>query len=193
MEKGTEINTKCVELLTKYNPSAIISSEKPSRNYKGEFHSAFGQNMTAYVSKCDVLFDIALKKQISRIAIGDLGNEVGMGNIQNVVREVLPSGKMCKCPCEGGAASHTTTDALVLATMCDWGAYGLMAYLALARNDLTLIPEIDEVKTVLNGFAITSGLQNWTQLMTDDISLECTKSCLDILKHIVNSATTPSQ
>jgi hypothetical protein len=185
LPKNVNLDRECDQLIRDHKPNLLISSEKPGRNSKGEFHSIAGLRLTQYVSQADKLFDFAAEKKISTIAIGDVGNEIGMRSIESGVTQALPRGGACSCPCNGSIVSGSNADAILLGTMSDWGVYGLMAWMGLEQKDPSVLPDSDELVTILNAFARNSNLKDWTQLMTDDISMPCTVSCLEILKHII--------
>ena len=76
------------------------------------------------------LDDLFLGGRWVKLAVGDGGNEIGMG--------WLPSGLIARTVPNGEAiASTTSCDHLVVAGVSNWGAYGLMAALAVLRPDWT--------------------------------------------------------
>jgi hypothetical protein len=78
------------------------------------------------------LDDLFLGGPWRRIAVGDGGNEIGMGK--------LPAGLIAKhVPNGAEIACVTSCDHLVVAGVSNWGAYGLMAALALARPEWSVI------------------------------------------------------
>ena len=121
-----------VRLLDETQPSAIVCIERPSWNEKGVYHNGFGNDVTCLVAKTDHLIQEAARRNILTIGIGDGGNEVGMGCIQQEVKEIIPSGARCGCPCNAGIAAATATDVLVVSTIANWGSYGIEALLAAA-------------------------------------------------------------
>ncbi len=126
IEVFTKDNSKAEEyadrLIGKYNPSAVISIECPGENENGIYHSARGIDVTAVEAKQDILFDKLKNKGILNIAIGDLGNEIGMGTIGNQIKSGIPLGdKICV---------RTKADNIITATVSDWGCYSLIAMLA---------------------------------------------------------------
>ncbi len=188
MPFDTDITNECEDIFRKHQPGAIIASEKPSRNLMGEYHAAYGDGLTPFVARADTMFDIATERKIATIAVGDLGNEIGMGNIRETVEDVLDYGGMCRCPCKGGIASSTKASALVLGSMSDWGVYGIIAHLALSKHDSSFIPDETEVRSIMDAFAKATGLQNSSELMTDGIPIDCTLACLKVLRQIVRAA-----
>jgi D-glutamate cyclase len=117
-------------LLEKISPCAIIAVEKASPNRKGVFHSGIGVDVSSLSSKVDALIDSARDVEIPTIGIGDAGNEIGMGMIEDTVREILPTGKDCGCPCHSGVASAISTDSLIVTGTSNWGCSAIEAMLS---------------------------------------------------------------
>src|SRR2546428_3226119 len=59
LPKNVDLKDRCTQILHDRKPTVLISSEKPSRSAKGEFHAIAGGRLTPFVSRSDVLFDIA--------------------------------------------------------------------------------------------------------------------------------------
>jgi hypothetical protein len=63
----------------------------------------------------------------TRIGVGDGGNEIGMGKLpRELIARTVPNGERIACV--------TSCDHLVVAGVSNWGAYGLMAALAVLRE-----------------------------------------------------------
>jgi hypothetical protein len=73
------------------------------------------------------------------IGVGDNGNDVGFGLIEDVVRRYKPYGDVCQCPCGGGLATVTKVRTLVTAAVANWGAYGIVTCLAALRQQPDLL------------------------------------------------------
>jgi len=127
-----------VQLLSGRHIGAAISVEKIAPNVDGILHSGFGNDLTGVLGRGDIVIESIRGAGGLTIGIGDLGNEIGFGAISEVVREVLPFGDSCACPCGKGTASATTTDLLLPAGTSNWGAYALVAALCaqIGRHDL---------------------------------------------------------
>ena len=75
-----------------------------------------GEDITAHC----VFFDPFISQaDCPTIAIGDGGNEIGMGNIAGALADLDISASVTRC------------DELLVADVSNWGAYGLIAFLAL--------------------------------------------------------------
>ncbi len=76
----------------------------------------------------------------TRLAIGDGGNELGMGSLpHDAVAEIVANGALIHC--------GVTADALIVAGTSNWGAAGLVAALAAARKSLDVAHLLDPAWT----------------------------------------------
>jgi D-glutamate cyclase len=185
-QTNRDITNECRRILSSKNPGIVIVSEKPGRNKVGEYHTATGKNLTSYISYCDSILDFAKEVGMPTVAVGDLGNDAGMGNIADEIVKLIPSENVCSCPCKSGIISTVACDNLVVGTMCDWGIYGILACVAIDLKNPTIVPEAKEVKRVMSSFASFSGV-SFNELLTDGISPEYATSCLETLRGIVQS------
>ncbi len=103
------------QVLLRYHPALILSVERPGMADDGRYYNMRGQDITAATMKFDLFFE---KAACPTIAFGDGGNEVGMGNI-SYLRTLLAI-----------APSRTRCDELVVATVSNWGVYGVIAELS---------------------------------------------------------------
>lgn len=152
------------EILDLLAPAAVISIEAPGANACGEYHNAVGVNCTELEAKMDVLFQMAKERGIFNMAIGDLGNEIGMGAIAEHITKYIPyAGKgECKCGCGGGILAATKADYIITATVSDWGCYGMLAAIAYLKRDISIMHTPEMEADVLraashNGFVDMTG------------------------------------
>ena len=77
---------------------------------------------------------------VLNIAIGDLGNEIGMGAIADHIKKYIPftAPGECACGCGGGILAASRADHVITATCSDWGCYGLIAALAYLKRDMEI-------------------------------------------------------
>ena len=122
--------TATTKLLDDLKPSAIITIEKCAPNKKGIYHTGRGTDMSDTTAKLGLLVEEARRRGVLTIGIGDLGNEIGFGNIRQAVEEHIPFGADCGCGCGGGIAADVKTDHLIVASSSNRGGYGLEAALA---------------------------------------------------------------
>ncbi|KYH39360.1 MAG: hypothetical protein AYL28_000310 [Candidatus Bathyarchaeota archaeon B23] len=132
--EGERAEGEAEKLLESYEPAALIAVERPGWNSKGEYHNMRGLSLSHRVGKTDYLFLGARRRGIPTIAVGDGGNELGCGLIEETVRRYVPNGDRCSCPCGGGIAASTPADVLVIAATSNWGAYTISATLSLLEG-----------------------------------------------------------
>ena len=115
------------EIIERYSPAGLISVERCGRDRNGIYANMRGISITENTAPCDALF-LSAYGRIPTIGVGDGGNEIGMGNLADVVRT-----RLSLVPAE------VKSDILVIATVSNWGAYGIVAALeALTRMPLLL-------------------------------------------------------
>ena len=116
-------------LLDQLRPEVVMSIERPGRNARGVYHLARGVAVSEYAAKFDHCLIQAAARGLLTVAVGDVGNELGIGRVREAVRASIPFGAECKCPCGGGIAAEVEAEETVVAAVSDWAAYGLAAAL----------------------------------------------------------------
>lgn len=183
-------------LIKKYNPKAVIAIEKGGMNEKGVIHTSRGADTTKHMAKIDYLMREANKNRIVTIGIGDGGNEIGMGVIQEEIRKNLPFGDKCNCPCGAGIAPATKTDFLITAAISNWGAYGLAGSLALLNQDVTIFHDKFVERRILQKASdaqFIDGIDGYTEPGADGLSWDIHESFVEILRAILVEAIKKSK
>ncbi|MFM8534078.1 MAG: glutamate cyclase domain-containing protein [Acidimicrobiia bacterium] len=102
-----------------------ISIERCGKSPDGKPRNMRGVDVSEWTLPLDELF---LGGTWKRLAVGDGGNEIGMGKLPRALIGVtVPNGE--------AIASVASCDHLVVAGVSNWGAYGLMAALAVVRPE----------------------------------------------------------
>lgn len=156
--------------------SVIIGVEIPGRGNDGRARSMTGGVITRNIF--DWVFIEAEKLGVPTIGIGDGGNEVGMGNIGDLVVKHIPLGDLI--------VSKIETSELVLSAVSNWGAYGLVAQLSLETGK-NLLAGWDEAAVVraLARVGIIDGVSKRVEESVDGISLAFHSRMVELLKEIV--------
>lgn len=124
------------------DPAAVVAVEKAGPNERGFYHNLSGRDISEHTAKIEPLYDRL--DDCLTVAVGDGGNEVGMGAVASEIREHIPYGDQCQCDCESGIACAVTTDTLVPAAVSNWGAHGIVACLSVVLGRALLHdPEIE--------------------------------------------------
>ena len=135
------------KILDKLKPAAVIAIERPGWNEQKIHHSGAGFDISPYTAKVDYIFEEARNRSILTIGIGDLGNEMGMGYVKDLVKKLVPHGNECLCDCKGGIAAAFEPDLGIICNISNWGAYGVAACLAavVAEMDVLHDPETERL------------------------------------------------
>ncbi len=113
----TAMKYECEKILAEADPVGLISIERCGKNSNKRYENMRGVNIGANTAPCDRLFELAYGNYPT-IGVGDGGNEIGMGNLAGVIGRKLDLN-----PCA------VSTDILVIASVSNWGAYGITAAL----------------------------------------------------------------
>jgi len=96
-------------------PSVVFSIERPGFAKNGRYHNMRGEDISDDAACFDYFVTLA---KCPTIAIGDGGNEIGMGNVANAIAgfDIIPAITPC--------------DELIIADVSNWGVYGLLTFLS---------------------------------------------------------------
>ena len=164
------------EILAKYRPVYMISIERCGHNLENEYANMRGDSITGQTACIDTLFELAAQKKIPTIGVGDGGNEIGMGNVRQVILEKLELN-----PCV------VTVDDLIIATTSNWGAYALAAYMAKLSGRPVFITyeEIEEYMAQIVALGCVDGVTKQKKMGTDGFSMEIEKEIITSLKEAI--------
>ena len=111
------------------------------------------------------------------IAIGDGGNEIGMGNIYEALAQLDIN------------ASATKVDELCIADVSNWGAYGLMAFLSI-WNDKDLLADVVplDILKYLSELGSVDGVTRENELTEDGLNVKEGESILAELRSLIGYA-----
>lgn len=121
------------DIVDEYNPICHFSIERCGKNIDADYANLRGVSIAEFTAPVDELFKIGAKTKPT-FAIGDGGNELGMGNFADSVQKYLSLTPCC-----------IKSDFPIIATVSNWGAYGFIAYL-----EKGLLPSFEEVDEYLD-------------------------------------------
>lgn len=172
----------CKKVLEKYKPSHIVAIERPGRALDGCCYSMKGEDISDIVPNTDILFQEAKDQGVVTTAVGDGGNEIGMGKVRHYVENSVPLGhKIC---------AAFSTDYLIIAGVSNWGGHALVAALSLLTNKM-LLHDTKVEKQLLENITLVGAVDGCTKkrtLTVDGLSLLENIDVLRLLKNIVNNA-----
>ncbi len=152
--------------LERYSPDLLFSTERVGRNRNGIYYNMRGRDYGMGRARVDYLFDAALEAGIPVVAVGDGGNEIGMGKIADAVKQHVPHGADGDCPCGGGIGAVTSADILVTAGVSNWGCTAIAAAMAARTGDPRLL-HLPEAENRLLEVMTAQGLINSTHGIVD--------------------------
>ena len=120
-----------------------VAIERCGPSPDGRPRNMRGADVSPWTAPLDELF---VAYPWIRIGVGDGGNEIGMGRLpRGLIARTVPNGEQIACV--------TDCDHLVVAGVSNWGAYGLIAALAVLRFDWA--PTLDRFLTAERDAAVT--------------------------------------
>lgn len=145
------------EALERFQPEAIISIERPGQAADGGYYNMRGES----ISENTACFDTFMtQSRCPTIAIGDGGNEIGMGKVAQALKDlnIVPAITGC--------------DELIVADVSNWGAYGIISFLSVwNRRDLLgeIVPL--DIFEYISGLGSVDGVTRVNQLTEDGLDV----------------------
>ncbi|MGB0467325.1 MAG: DUF4392 domain-containing protein [Pontibacterium sp.] len=99
-------------VLEQYKPQLVISIERPGQAADAGYYNMRGESITPHAASFD---EIMHEAGCPSIAIGDGGNEIGMGNVRPALRSLDITPAVTRC------------SELVVADVSNWGGHALVA------------------------------------------------------------------
>jgi hypothetical protein len=164
-----------LQMLKHYHPDHIVSIERPGMAADGNSYSMRGEMLNRTVPLMDLLFSDPSADSVCKIAVGDGGNELGMGKVHELISSRVHLGDKIGCV--------TPADFLVPAGVSNWGAYGIAAGLSLLSKQ-NLLPdrhsEILALKAMVAAGAV-DGCTKRNELSVDGLPFD---EYLDVIRRI---------
>ncbi|QDP02988.1 DUF4392 domain-containing protein [Thalassotalea sp. PS06] len=148
-------------------PELIIAIERPGLTADNTYRNMRGEDISHRCARFDDFIALA---DCPTIAIGDGGNEIGMGNIAEHIAtlDIIPS--VTKC------------DELLIADVSNWAAYGLITFLGIwYQQDLLAEIDIEATISFLSANGSVDGVTRKNQLTEDSL---CFSAGVDIIKQL---------
>ena len=156
--------------LDHYQPSLVISIERPGMAADGHYYNMRGENISHACASFDYFLTLA---NCPTIAIGDGGNEIGMGNVTATLEQlnIIPAATCC--------------DELLIADVSNWAAHGLIAMLSLlTQKDLLRGWDNLAVLQYLSERGSVDGVTRENTLSEDGLSAGITETLIENLRKL---------
>lgn len=154
--------------LYEYLPEAVVSIERPGQAADGHYYNMRGEDISPRTACFDSFMNMA---RCPTIAVGDGGNEIGMGNVSEALKDlnIVPAATDC--------------DELIVADVSNWGAYGIISFLSL-WSGRDLLKEINPLKILeyISEFGSVDGVTRINQLTEDGLPVTEGESILRELR-----------
>ncbi len=174
-----------IALWRRLGVSHALSIERCGRSADGSPRNMRGEDIGAFTTPLDELF---LAGPWQRLAIGDGGNEIGMGSVPaSVIGAHIAHGETIACV--------TPADHLIVAGVSNWGAYALIGALAVLRDDwrATLIDCLDAVcdaailRAMVDDGPAVDGVTRQRELTVDSLPTEVHHAKLRAIRAVVEA------
>jgi hypothetical protein len=175
-------------------PAAVIAVERLGPNRRGVIHNARGEDVTATHAGVEALFSLARQAGVLTIGVGDRGNELGFGSIKPRRPSIAPVDRPCVCPCRSGIACAIPAEVVVVASVSNWGAYAIVASLAMRLGDLRLLHRpADETRMLAAcvSAGARDGISREGRLTVDGLSGSMQRTIVMLLRDAVAAGTGP--
>ncbi|MGB5328910.1 MAG: glutamate cyclase domain-containing protein [Gammaproteobacteria bacterium] len=158
------------EALGRFQPEAIISIERPGQAADGGYYNMRGESISENTACFDTFMNLS---ECPTIAIGDGGNEIGMGNVTAALQNL------------NIVAAATTCDELIVTDVSNWGAYGIISFLSV-WNDRDLLAEIVplDILRYISELGSVDGVTRINQLTEDGLESSEGESVLLELRRV---------
>ena len=163
-------------ILSEVKPSILISIERCGLTEDCRYLNMGGKDISDYTAKIDYLFI----DHHTTIGIGDGGNEIGMGNLFSQIKAL---------PDFLSEPALTRVSKLVIASISNWGAYGLLTALSrLCKQNL--LPSVEWEKEMLSNLVAKGAVDGVTaerQCAVDGFTIDQNAWALTQLNRILKT------
>lgn len=158
--------------LAEIRPAVIVSIERPGVAKDGRYYNMRGREIGDALAKFDLFFE---RCDCPTIGVGDGGNEIGMGNIVAELSQLPIQPSVTRC------------DELVIATVSNWGVYGIIAAMsrALGQDLFALFEPVEILRHLVDRGAV-DGTTGFAECSEDGFPLAVGLSIIEQLRDLLS-------
>ncbi|MFH2116118.1 MAG: DUF4392 domain-containing protein [Spirochaetota bacterium] len=130
----------CMALAHDFEPDLIIAVERPGTAEDGHRYSMRGTILDDIAPPADILFTASENRRWTTAAIGDGGNELGMGSLRDTCVSAVTMGEQIFCT--------SNSDFPVAAGISNWGAYALAGAVSILAGRAVLPSPEEELSSL---------------------------------------------
>jgi hypothetical protein len=187
-----QMNDKDQQLAIAEDLDVAVAIERTGGNGNGIIYGATGVSRADFRCNVDHLFRTATALGKPTLSIADGGNEIGFGKVYEALCARMPEYKLEDVtPCGGGVYSVVPTDVLVVATSSNLGAYGVVATLALLRDDISICHTPEEeiaLEYIGVGLGLTDGGSGARIAAVDGVPVDDNAAIVRLMRSSVQRA-----
>ncbi len=139
--------------ILEWGPDLVVFLERLGRASDGCFYNMRGEDITSFTRPLDEAAFLAKTEGIPVLAIGDGGNEVGMGGLHESLQKLVPDFASCLC--------DVRADVVLPVDVSNWGGYGLAALLSF-RDGIWLGHNPEEERLILESIQAAGAVDGVT-------------------------------
>jgi hypothetical protein len=174
-ESQEEADAAIDSLLASFAPSHVVAIERPGNALDGHRYSMRKEILDDLVASADRLLSLPGHRSYTTLAIGDGGNELGLGSLRDSLSGHVEYGETI--------FSVTAADHVIPAGISNWGAYALAAALSMLTGQLLIRIPQDE-RSVLEAMVAAGAVDGCTKqcaLSVDGLAWDDYASTLDAI------------
>ena len=141
------------DLLTRLRPTHFFTIEHPGKGADGHFYNMHGRVIDDMVTDAEAFLPLARRLGAVTLAVGDGGNELGMGALRPVVEAHVPHGKRL--------AAVGRADFTLASGVSNWWGWAVAALLS-AATGRRLLPSPEEELRALRAVVASGGVDGCT-------------------------------
>jgi hypothetical protein len=153
-DEGSRAAQACLELAAGFAPDLVLAVERPGSAADGHRYSMRGTILDDIAPSADALFTGTAHGNWKTAAIGDGGNELGMGSLRDSCVAAVAMGEQIFCT--------AAADFPVAAGISNWGAYALAGAISILAGQVVL-PSPEEELAVLQAVYEAGGVDGCTR------------------------------
>jgi hypothetical protein len=161
---------EALDAMEKYQPQAIVSIERPGQATDGGYYNMRGENISPRTACFDTFMNLS---ECPTIAVGDGGNEIGMGKVSEALKDlnIVPASTSC--------------DELIVTDVSNWGAYAIISFLSVWHGN-DLLREINPLGILkyISELGSVDGVTRINQLTEDGLPASEGESVLRELREV---------
>ena len=173
--EGRQSAALAAEWVDRIQPTHVISLERPGMAEDGHYHNVRGLIIDDMVTDTEPFYQEARHHGAHTIAIGDGGNELGMGTYRKQVIANVPSGEL--------VCAYQKADWTLASGISNWWGWGIAAMLSVKKGTM-LLPTLEQEEELLRVVVEAGGVDGVTARPEMTVDNMCLEEYLSILEEV---------